>query len=226
MIALTNCNLLLHDTSGNANEDCYPQEDTLIAEKFSLNYGTFAAVLFAGIFLFSCVAVLFLYFLRKRKNLGNTLTMSMRERLENDYKYALSRIGKGSAYSYLVTDSRLGWLVAFTTLGVQTISLIFFVLASEANLQDDKTEIQFTWKCPRDSDVCKDYSDLDKYGWVIFSLLMFAHLAKDVINGSKLIYYSSKVRHSPGSRIRYFIGGVGLCSITLYALYVSCCNIV
>ncbi len=143
---------------------------------------------------------------------------------ENDDKYALSRIGRDSVYSYFVTDMRLGWLGAFGTLAIQVAVLIFFIKVSEANLQDDKIDIQFTWKCPRDSDECRDTADLNKAGWIIFCMLIIANLSKDAINGSKLIYHSSKMRHPIGSRIRYFIGGIGLCSITLFASYVSCCN--
>ena len=190
----------------------------------NLTYGTFSAVLFAGFTVFCCLVVLFLYLFRKRRNRGNALTMSTQRNVEEDDTYALGRIGKASVYSYIVTNKRLGWLGAFTTLGIQCGILVLFVLVSEANLQDDKTEIQFTWKCPRNSYLCRDTADLSKFGWGVFSILMIAFLAKDMINGCKLIYYSSKIRHSPGSRIRYFVGGTGLCSITLYALYVSCCN--
>mmetsp|Transcript_12360 Transcript_12360/g.18402 ORF Transcript_12360/g.18402 Transcript_12360/m.18402 type:complete len:192 (-) Transcript_12360:90-665(-) len=50
---------------------------------------------------------------------------------------------------------------------------------------------------------------------------MFAKLGKDFISGCKLIYHSAKITHSFKSRIRYFVGGTCLCSITLFALYVS-----
>eukprot|EP00985_Skeletonema_marinoi_P013682 scaffold6835_cov74-Skeletonema_marinoi.AAC.2 len=186
-----------------------------------LTYGSFAAVCLAGFIVLCCLAVLFLYFLGKRKNRGNALTISEERRLEEGDTYALSRIGKESVYSYFVTEKPVGWLAAFTTLAIQVAILAFFVMASEANLQEDTIDIQFTWKCPRDSDVCKDKADLTEAGWFIFSLLMIAFLAKDMINGCKLIYHSSKVRHTLGARIRYFIGGMGLCSITLFALYVS-----
>ena len=209
-------------TIGNANEDCYPQEDTRVAE-WGLNYGTFAGVLFAGFIVLCCVVVLCLYLFSKRKNRGKALTMSMDMRLKRDDLYALSTIGKNSVYSYFVTNQVVGWLTAVTTLGLQVGILAVFVMASEANLQDDTIDIQFTWKCPRDSDVCEDKGDLTKTGWAIFSVLMTAYLAKDVISGSKLIYHSSKSRHPLRSRIRYFIGGLGLCSITLFAFYVSCC---
>ena len=171
-----------------------------------------------------CVVVLSFYIFNKRKNRGNAGSKSTKRRVVEDEKYALKRIGKDSVYSYLVTEKKRGWLVAFVALGIQVWLLVFFVIASETNLQDDKTDIEFTWQCPRDSDICKDKSDLSSAGWAVFSLLMIAHLAKDMINGSQLIYHSSKVRHPIRSRIRYFISGVCLCSITLFALYVSCCN--
>eukprot|EP00984_Skeletonema_dohrnii_P015654 scaffold6800_cov89-Skeletonema_dohrnii-CCMP3373.AAC.2 len=168
---------------------------------------------------------------RKRKNRGNssvsTLTRSvaMIRRIgeEEDDAYALSRIGKESVYSYFVTDKVCGWMAAFLTLGIQVAILAFFVVASEVNLQKDTIDIVFTWKCPRDSDGCDNKADLDVYGWVIFSMsmLMIAFLAKDIINGCKLIYFSSKAWHTLGARIRYFIGGMGLFSITVFALYVS-----
>eukprot|EP00985_Skeletonema_marinoi_P004628 scaffold2009_cov156-Skeletonema_marinoi.AAC.7 len=202
----------------NANDDCYPQEKTTVA---NFGYSEFAAVFFACFIVFCCLVALALYLLGKRKNRGNPLTMSAERRLEEDDTYALSRIGKESVYSYFVTDKPIGWLAAFATLAIQVAILAFFVMASEANLQEDTIDIQFTWKCPRDSDVCKDKADLTKAGWIIFSLLMMAFLAKDMINGCKLIYHSSKVRHTLGARIRYFIAGMGLCSITLFALYVS-----
>eukprot|EP00984_Skeletonema_dohrnii_P011075 scaffold4396_cov127-Skeletonema_dohrnii-CCMP3373.AAC.6 len=174
----------------NANDDCHPTEKLNIAK---FGYGNVAAVFFAC-FIVICFAVaLSLYLLGKRKNRGNTLTVSAERRLEEDDTYALSRIGKESVYSYFVTEKPLGWLAAFATLGIQVAILAFFVMASEANLQKETIDIQFTWKCPRDSNVCKDKADLTEAGWIIFSMLMLAFLAKDIINGCKLIYHSSKV---------------------------------
>jgi len=212
--------LILH--AGNANDDCYPQENTAVAKIGFKTYGTFAVVFFAGFIVFCCIIGLFLYRFDKRKKRGNSVRMSAERGLEEDDKYALSRIGNGSVYSYFVTDKPIGWLVAFATLGIQVAILAFFVMASDvSDLQDDKIDIEFTWKCPRDSDACKHKADWTKAGWVIFCLLMVAFLAKDMINGCKLINHSSKIRHKLGSRMRYFFGGVCLCSITVFALYVS-----
>jgi hypothetical protein len=191
---------------------------------FPLNYGTFAAVLFACFVVLCYIAALLLYEYDRRKNRDITLTLSMETRIKEDEDYALSKIGKDSVYSYYVTDNVYGWVAAFATIVMQVGLLVVFILASEPKLQDDKSDIQFTWKCPRDTDECKDKSDLENWMWVIFCLLMVTFLAKDMISGSKLIYHSAKVRHSLGSRVRYFFGGMCLCWITLFAIYVSRCN--
>ena len=158
-----------------------------------------------------------IYYFYLRSNRRETVTAMP----TGDDDYALSSIGKDSVYSYFVTDNRSGWMVAVATLGVQFIILFVFVSASEANLQKDTIDVQFTWKCPRDTDVCANKADLNEYGWLIFSILMIASLSKDLINGFKLIYHSTKLRHPRKSRIRYFFGGMCLCLLTVFALYVS-----
>jgi len=198
----------------NANDDCYPTEQKPVA-KMGLNYGTFAAVLLTIFIVLCFVAALYFY-------LFDIAVVGVKMRSAEDDSYALSKIGKDSVYSYIVTEKPLGWLTAFGTLGIQVGILVFFILASEADdLQDDNIDIEFTWKCPRDSEVCDDRANLTKVGWVVFVVLMIAFLAKDFVNGGKLIYHSSKMRHNLESRIRYFIGGTSLFSITLFALYVS-----
>ena len=191
-------------------------------EEWGLNYSSLAAILFVSFTVLCCMFVSFLSRFHKQRRSVSTLTISMQKKIEQD---ALSRVGKDSFYSYFVTELPFGWLCAFLTVVAQALILIFFVLASEAKLQEDTTDIEFTWKCPRDTDECKDKSDLTNVGWFFSSLLMFAFLAKDLIDGFKLLYYSSRARQK-WSRIRYFIGGLSVCIITLYALYVSrlqCC---
>lgn len=192
-----------------------------------LDYSRFAAVLVACFTLICCVVVLFLYCFHNNRDNASILTMSMLEnRLDEDEKYAMSMIGKDSCYSFFVTEKVYGWLIAFATLAAQAGILVFFIRASEVNLQNDTIDLEFTWKCPRDSEICNDKSDLTPYGWTMFCILVIVFLAKDLINGSKLIYLSSKARHPLWSRMRYFVGGWSLCTITLFAFYVrSCCNV-
>ena len=162
----------------------------------------------------------FVYFRHQKSNRRETVM-----RLPSgDDDYALNFIGKDSVFSYFATDNLGGWLVALVTLSMQFITLFIFVRASEANLQKDTIDVQFTWKCPRDTEVCSDGSDTTSFGWVIFAVLMIGFLAKDFINGSRLIYHSTKPRHDRKSRMRYFIGGTSLCLLSSFALYVSDCK--
>jgi hypothetical protein len=159
-----------------------------------------------------------LYKRERSKNLGNdpppTTETSLEEdeSLEEDDKYASSQIGNESVYSYFVAEKIPRWQkrLAFATLCLQFAILIVFIIASEANLQDDEIDLQFTWKCPRDTDVCDNRADLTGFGWAICCLLIVANLAKDIIGGTKLICHSAKTRHDKSS-IRYFFGGMFLC---------------
>lgn len=204
---------------GNLNEDCYPQEDTKVS-KMGLSYLTFAFVIFGCLFILFGITSLLLYLIKSKRGVVVTRRSSiMRMR---DEKYALGMIGSDSVYMYFVAKSKAGWFVALTTIVLQVWMLIPFLRASEVNLQDDQIDVEFTWKCPRDSDTCENKGDLNAIGWSIFGVLMATFLSKDLINGIKLIRHSAKTRHSLNSRIRYFFGGVILCFITLFILYVSC----
>eukprot|EP00956_Cyclotella_meneghiniana_P030008 scaffold74539_cov65-Cyclotella_meneghiniana.AAC.4 len=147
--------------AGNANKDCYPQQDRQVDE-WGLNYGTFAAALLTCFIVFCGMVAHSLYFFYWRSNRRETVTTSPTE--GNDY--ALSSIGKDSVYSYFVTDNRCGWMVALATLVIQFLMLFIFVSASESNLQKDTIDVQFTWKCPPDTDVCVDKADLNEFGWL------------------------------------------------------------
>jgi len=208
---------------GNEDDDCYPQEETKVVKWGLKGYGTFAAVLSACFIALCCMVAILLYIIARRKNIGNSLTSAVEMRIKQNDMYALSKIGKDSVYSYFVTDKIFGWMAALTTLCLQFGILLFFINASEANLQNDRTDVQFTWKCPRDTYACENTAGLTDAGWAIFSVLMVAFLSKDLISGSKLINHSARITHSFKSRIRFFFGGLCLCWFTLFALYVSCC---
>ena len=68
---------------------------------------------------------------------------------------------------------------------------------------------------------CEDKADLTWQGWMIFGILMVAHLLKDLINGFKMIVHATKPRLSFHNKIRSFVGGALLCSITLFVLFTS-----
>lgn len=139
----------------------------------------------------------------------------------SDHKYALDTLGEGSTNAFFLGKSILGWICALKNIAIQFWVILIFVDSSEYNLSDTRVDIQYTWKCTRDNDECFNTSDLTWQGWLAFGTLMFVHLAKDVINGFKMIVLSGKERHSYHTRMRFFVGGTILVSITLFALYAS-----
>ena len=138
-----------------------------------------------------------------------------------DDKYHLEQIGKGSVYQFFAGKSVSGWCIVLLTIGVQFWLLSFFVEGSEIDLSDDKVDVVYTWKCPRDYDECFSTKDLDAPGWIGFAVLVGAHVLADVINGGRMIVLSAKERHSFNFRARIFIGGTMLCSISLFTFFVS-----
>lgn len=139
----------------------------------------------------------------------------------SDQKYAIDVIGEDSTNQFFLGKSLLGWICAGKNIVIQFWIILIFVDSSEYNLSDSKVDIQYTWKCTREYDECFNTSDLDWHGWLAFGMLMFVHLAKDVINSFKMIVLSAKVRHSHQTRMRFFAGGTILLSITLFAVYAS-----
>lgn len=213
-----------HLFAGNLQEDCYPREEKLFM-RFEVkgfdNYDGFMWI-FCMILIGCCyVLACALYFIDRYKNRHMTVTERRVSSVVRDEKYAFETIGRESVYQFLLTKSKLAWVIALGTIALQVWMLRPFLLGAQFSVSDDRTDFIYTWKCLRDSLECDDTGDLDHIGWTIFAILMFAFLLKDLINGTKMIAYSAKVRHTLKTKLRFFVGGVFLCFITLYILYVS-----
>lgn len=138
-----------------------------------------------------------------------------------DKKYAWNSFGRDSVYSFILSESRFAQMFALAVISSQVWALVHFVSAAEKDFTDDRSDYIYSWKCPRDSLECTDESDLDWQGWIIFCILMAAHLLKDMINGLKLLVFCGKRRHDSYSKITYFIGGLFLTWVSVFALYAS-----
>ena len=136
-------------------------------------------------------------------------------------KYALDSIGRDSVYSFILSKSRFARAFALAVISMQVWALFHFVDAARKDFTDDQSDYIYSWKCPRNSLECTDESDLDWEGWIIFSILMAAHLMKDFVNGLKLLLFCGKRSHGIYSKIRYFTGGLFLTWISSFALYAS-----
>jgi len=81
--------------------------------------------------------------------------------------------------------------------------------------------ISIWWKCPRDKVECDNKADLTIAGWVIFGILMASHLLRDLVNGSKMIVLCAEHGYSLPSRLRFFLGGLFLNTVTAFTLFSS-----
>merc|ERR1712157_131544 len=63
--------------------------------------------------------------------------------------------------------------------------------------------------------------DMTWEGWTIFGILMAVFLLKDLIGGLKLVILSGKNWHTYTKRLRFLFGGIMICCITMYIIYVS-----
>ena len=159
---------------GNAQGDCYPQEDSEIQEAGFTNYVQFALVFFALIIGTSFMLVAVVYAYEKYYKNRDLPTDSIRRPslINRDEKYALESLGDGSVYQFFMGVSICGWFIVLLTLATQLGMLFIFVEAAEIDLSDDNVDLIYSWKCNRDQIDCRDTSDLDWRGWTVFGILM------------------------------------------------------
>ena len=207
---------------GNSQEDCYPKEDNSAVQKLETDYFQFAWVFIAILVAMSCILGLTVYAYDKYKNRKLPVESLRRQStIDRDEKFALDILGQGSVYQFFLGTSIVGWIIVLAILSCQIGMLFIFVRGAEIDLSDDNVDLIYSWKCTRDQSDCRDTSDLDWRGWLAFGILMAAHLMKDLINGSRMVILSAKQRHTHRDRMRYFVGGTLLITVTSFVLYVS-----
>jgi hypothetical protein len=214
---------LLHNhILGNAQGDCFPQEDNPIMKVGFTDYMQFSWVFIACLVGASFILAVAVFAYDKYQNRDVPIRSLRREStLSRDDKYALSSLGAGSVYQFFLGTSIPGWIIVLLTLAVQMGMLFIFVDGAEIDLSKDNVDLVYSWKCTRDDIECSDTSDLDWKGWTVFGILMGAHLLKDLISGMKMIVLSAKLRHEPHTRGRYFVGGTLMATVISFILYVS-----
>ena len=205
---------------GNYLSYCEPQRNTQIQTGFN-DYGYLSLCFILIIILVCFIMALGSYAYDKHRNTRDNSRYVRTAARSRDDKYHLEQIGKGSVYQFFAGKSVSGWCIVLLTIGVQFWLLSFFVEGSEIDLSDDKVDVVYTWKCPRDDEECFPTKDLNALGWIGFAVLVGAHVLADVINGGRMIVLSAKERHSFNFRARIFIGGTMLCSISLFTFFVS-----
>merc|ERR1711957_19510 len=207
----------------NLQGDCYPNELTEVATWGFVDYRDFTIYVFACVFGISVVIIVGSYIHDRFIKLRHLPSASLRElrAQDTDSRYAIDVIGDDSVYQLFLGNSILGWIVTLGTVYAQGWLLWTFVKAAEIDLSDDRSDLVYTYMCPRDNPECRNTGDLTEEGWIAFAILMGANILKDIIDGGKLIILSGKRRNSHLIRCRLFIGGTVLFMISIYTLYVS-----
>ena len=194
----------------NNNGDCHSTEPARLSQvPAKRGFSSYAEFIWVFLFLLILYCMLIvaassLYDLRRSER--GTVTARRPSVKIRDKKYAMDTIGQDSVYSFYLTTSGLGWVIALAVLAVQIAALTMFVKAAVKDFSDDRSDFIYSFKCPRNNLYCTDESDLTWQGWCLFVILMAAHLLKDIINGLKLLILSGKRRHSKSKRIRYLAG--------------------
>ena len=203
----------------NSNGDCHSTERPNLEQVKAKGFESYAHFIWVFLLIllgYVCLIVLASLYCDCSSGFANEQST-----ITKDKKYALDAIGEDSVYSFYIGKSWPGWGITLAVTAVQIAALFMFVRAAVKDFTSDRSDFQYSWKCPRDSTECSDESDLDWQGWALFVILMAAHVLKDIINGLKLLILSGKRRHDRRSRMQYFIGGFFLTLIPLFAVYAS-----
>ena len=122
---------LLGFLSGNAQGDCYRNEDNFENVGFIGNYQQFTGLFFLCLFIACCAAALTLYIKDKYENRALPTSSIRRPSVSiRDQIYAWNVIGDDSVYQFMLGKSWMGWAIALVTMGLQIWMLFVFVKVS------------------------------------------------------------------------------------------------
>ena len=124
----------------NSFDDCSPKEPSVIQEAGFTNYEQFSLVFFFGI-IAACGMLLFVLCVWRKYKGGAPQDTS-----ERDHRYGVETIGSDSVYRFLLDESWYGWCIALAVLVAQLWMLFIFVQSSDNDLQNDNSDLVYTWK--------------------------------------------------------------------------------
>ena len=159
-------------------------------------------ILVVGVFAAICAGWLVVRFLVSKKI------------LKESNSFAKKAAGDESVYSFFLSKSPSGWLIAVGTILIQV--LVFALFLSAASFENDDGDFVYSWRCPLNTPECNDERAVGAYGWVMWAFLVLFALFDDFINGIKLLYLSATRGSKPA-----FCTGMSLACLTALAVYSS-----
>jgi len=119
-----------------------------------------------------------------------------------------------SVYCFIFSDQRIARLVHIITAGIQFS--LFAVYLEASNLQSEKTDWLFTFRCPENNIDCKDEKTRSWAGWFLFAIVTTSYLGTDLFQGILQLQYAAKKKD-----FLLFCSGFLMVSLTLMAFYAS-----
>ena len=133
------------------------QTETDVEKAGIKNYSWLAVVVFL-ILLGAWMAIALAVYFYDRTSTQDQPTES------EDGVQALDAIGDDSVYQFFLGKTLWGWAVALLVITAQVAILALFVKTAEIDLSDDKSDLVYTYQCPRDRVECEDKNTLDWRG--------------------------------------------------------------
>lgn len=90
--------------------------------------------------------------------------------LKESNSFAKKAAGNESVYSFFLSKSPLGWLIAGGTILIQV--LVFALFLSAASFENDDGDFVYSWRCPLNTPECNDERAVGAYGWVMWAFLV------------------------------------------------------
>lgn len=119
-----------------------------------------------------------------------------------------------SVYCFVLTENSSAWLIYVVTAAIQVFLYSIFLQASR--LGSEVTDWSFTFRCPGNDLDCENESTRGKFGWVLFAVVLFSFLGKDLIK----CFFQLRMAVL-GGHFKLFISGSTLYFLTVLAAFTS-----
>ena len=122
-----------------------------------------------------------------------------------------------SVYKFFLTSSILGWLVALCSGAVHVGIVILFIRSSDFSSGMNDTE--YTYTCSKYDYECESDLAIHKNGWLIFGILLFIFLFKDLADGAMMVYEGVTLNDRKGTFAGAFVMFLTISSAMISTVY-------
>ena len=99
---------------------------------------------------------------------------------------AKAQFQEKSVYKFFLVSDWKAWLVAIVTVALQIYLLQVFIRASD--FTHDMNDWEYSMSCQNDEELCDDVRFISIWCWIIFGMIIYSFLFKDIADGLLLMY--------------------------------------